>query len=206
MSQKTKVRKYQRHQPVLDKLSALSSFTLSEAKRVGLSHPVLLNLVKHGKVLRLSRGIYVVTGSVILGKEGDFSVAFKKFKGRVVISGLTALSHYGLVDEVPSTIWLLAPSDLRTKDKRYRLLRTNKDLSIGVLDKKTYRIASIERALLDGVLFSSKIGVKVCQLAIIRALRDKLTTPQKIFQVAEPLGALSLLDRIWQSVLAGVSR
>lgn len=200
------VRKYQKCQPLLDKLSKHSSFTLSEAKAIGLSHPVLLRLVKVGKVTRLTRGIYVVTSSEIGGKEGDYSVAFKKFKGRIVIGGLTALSHYGLVDEVPSAIWLLVPSELRTTDRKYRLLRTKKKLSIGVLDKGSYRIVSIERALLDGLLFSSKIGVRVSQLAVIRALRDKLTTPQKIFQMAKELESLPVLDKVWQFVLAGVAR
>jgi hypothetical protein len=55
-------------------------------------------------------------------------------------------------------------------------------------------------------VFSPKIGEKVSKLAILRAIRNGLTTQQKIFEMAKKLELLPLLDREWQSILAGLSK
>lgn len=199
-------RSYNRHEPLLKKLSKHSSFTLGEAREIGISHPVLLRLLSEGKVTRLQRGIYSVTGSELPGKEGDFSRANKKFGGKAVVGGLTALSYYRLVEEIPTKIWMLVPPTLRTIDKKYRLLRTSKDLNIGVLDEGTYRIVSIERALVDGLVFSSKIGERVAISAILRAIRTKRTTSQKLFEIAKALDVMPILNKHWQLILAGLTQ
>lgn len=206
MSQKVAPRKYQKHEPVLRKLAKLPSFTIAEARKLGLSHPTLLALVSKGNVIRLERGIYAVSGSEVIGREGDFAVAHKKFSGHCVVGGLTALSYYQLLDEIPSKIWLLVPHHIRTTDRKYRLLRTKRSLSIGVIKKSSFNITSIERTLVDSLLFSPKIGEKVSKLAILRAIRNGLTTQQKVFEMAKKLELLPLLDREWQSILAGLSR
>lgn len=206
MPQKAKRRKYQRYEPLLRKLSKINSFSMAEARAIGLSHPTILRLLKAGKTIRLERGIYAVPGSEVIGQDGDFAVANKKFSGKCVIGGLTALSFYKLVDEIPTKIWLLVPPQVRTTDKKYRLIRTTKNLSVGVIKKSSYRITSIERTLIDGLLYSSKIGEKASKLAIIRAIRNRLTNPQKLFEMAKKLDALPLLDSEWQSILAGLSK
>jgi len=206
MSKKSALRKYQRHEPLLKRLATLKSFTISEARELGLSHPTLLALVSRRTVIRLERGIYAVSGSEEIGKEGDFSVANKKFSGQCVIGGLTALSYYQLLDEIPSKIWLLVPPHIRTTDRKYRLLRTKRNLSIGVIKKSSFTITSLERTLVDSLVFSPKIGEKVSKLAILRAIRNGLTTQQKIFEMAKKLELLPLLDREWQSILAGLSK
>lgn len=206
MHRKGKRRKYQRHEPLLRKLAKLKSFSIAEAKAIGLSHPTLLKLLKTGKAIRLERGIYAVPGSEEIGQDGDFAVANKKFAGKCVIGGLTALSFYKLVDEIPTKIWLLVPPQVRTIDKKYRLIRTTKNLSVGVIKKSSYRITSVERTLIDSLLYSSKIGEKTGKLAIIRAIRNRLTNPQKLFEIAKKLDILPLLDSEWQSILAGLSK
>lgn len=201
----SKPRPYTRHEPLLKKLSKLSSFTLSEAIKIGLSHPVLLRLVKDGKVIRLQRGLYAVSGKEPIGEVGDYLTANKKFEGKGVIGGLTALSHYHLIEEIPTKLWILVPQTVRTTDKRYRLLRTNKDLNIGVLRKEGYRIVTLERALVDALWFSSKIGERVAVTAILKALRQKQTTPQKLFEVAKKMNAIKMLNKQWQPILAGLT-
>ena len=206
MNEQGFTRKYQKSAPLLKALARLPSFSISEARELGLSHPTLLALVGQGRIVRLSRGIYAVSGSEATGREGDFSVAHKRFEGQCVVGGLTALSYYQLLDEVPSKIWLLVPPHIRTTDRTYRLLRTKRDLSIGVIKEPSFMITSIERTLIDSLLFSSKIGEKVGKLAILRALRAGLTSEQKIFNMAKELDLLPLLDREWQSILAGLSK
>jgi predicted transcriptional regulator of viral defense system len=191
---------------ILTKLSKLKSFTLSDVRRLGLSHTSLYKLVKEEKIIKLTRGIYAVNGFESVGHEADYEIANKKFSGQSVIGGLTALSHYKLIDEVPSKIWLLVPPIVRTTDKKYRLIRTSKNLSIGVENYSGYKIVSLERALLDALVCITKIGERTSKLAIIRALRSRMTTEAKIFEMAKKLKVLKVLDRHWQSILAGLEK
>lgn len=59
--------------------------------------------------------------------------------------------------------------------------------------------------MLDGLIFASKIGERIAIGAMIRALRQRAASEKKLFQLADKMGALSVLDRYWQSVLAGVA-
>ena len=77
---------------------------------------------------------------------------------------------------------------------------------MGVIKKSSFTITSLERTLVDSLVFSPKIGEKVSKLAILRAIRSGLTTQQKIFEMAKKLELLLLLDREWQSILAGLSK
>jgi predicted transcriptional regulator of viral defense system len=206
MSKVRKARKYERRGPLLAQLAKLPSFTLAEANEAGLSHPEVLRLLEEKKVTRLQRGIYSVAGNEPVGEEGDYALADRKLEGRGVIGGLTALSHYSLLDESPSQIWVLVPPEVRTTDKKYRLLRTSRDLTEGVQDKGQYRISTLERALIDALVYATKIGEQVGQLAILRALRRKLTTPEKIFSMANKMDKLPVLEKVWPSILAGLAQ
>lgn len=191
---------------VLKKLARQSSFTLSEVRKCGLSQPMLLKLVKQDKVIRLRHGVYAVSGSEDVGEEADYRIAQHKFGRKAAIAGLTALFRYQLIDESPSKVWLLVPPGIRTSDRKYRLLRTSKDIRIGIEDHKTFRITSLERSLVDAIMFKAKIGEQTAKLAIIRALRKRLTTAEKIFRMADKLGCISRLEKEWPSIQAGLSQ
>lgn len=179
-------------------------FTLSDAKKLGFSHTNILNLYKQKEIIRIQRGLYSFAGLEPIGAEADYEIACKKFGDKSVIGGLTALSNYRLIDEVPSKIWVVVPINIRTTDRRYKLLRTNKNLSFGIIDNGSYRISSLERALVDGLRYQSKIGERIVKLAILRALQSKKTTADKLFSMAKKLEALSLLEKHWESITIGL--
>lgn len=185
-------------------LKRKANFTLDDARSVGISHPTLLRLVKRGKVTRLARGLYSVAGLEPIGETADYAVATKKLGPKAVIGGLTALSHYELIDEVPTQLWVLVPPSIRTTDKKYRLLRTKRNLTIGIEKTAHYRIVSIERALVDALLYSTKIGLRIATTAIVRAIRDGKTTESKLFSIAKKLDALSVLESRWEIILGGL--
>lgn len=198
------VRKQAFDDNILAKLAKLKSFTLSDFKELGMAHSTLYNLISQGKITRLSRGIYSVTGLEPIGSEGDYIIANRKLEGECIIGGLTALAHYKLLDEVPRKIWLLVPPEVRTTDKRYRLLRTYRDLSIGIIKKKEYKIVSLERALIDALVYISKIGERVAKKAIVKAIRTKQTSEKKLFEMAKLQGETRVLNKHWQSILSGL--
>jgi predicted transcriptional regulator of viral defense system len=199
------LREYQNHEKAIKRLSSKSSFTLSEADKAGLSHPEVLRLVKLGKITRIQRGLYSVSGNEPFGREADYQAADKKFKSKSVVGGLTALSNYNLIQEVPSKIWLLVPEEVRTTDKKYRLLRTKKSLNSEIIKKPTYKIVTVERALIDGLIYKTKIGERIVLTATIKALKEKITTEKKLFEAAKNIAALNILNKHWQVILAGLA-
>ncbi len=181
-------------------------FNLGDVRRAGISYSTLLRMMKRGVVTRIERGFYSVTGEEPIGSEGEYSLVKKRFGSKAVIGGLSALSYYGLIDEVPTQIWVLVPPETRSTEKKYRLLRTKKNLEAGIIKNKDYQIVSIERALVDGLVYSSKIGERIAKAAILRAIKNKLTTQSKIIEMAKKLDALTLVNKEWQSILAGLAQ
>jgi predicted transcriptional regulator of viral defense system len=192
--------------PRLKHLSQQGVFTLEDANRAGISTTTLYRMVAAGKVIRLERGLYATPKSAPPGSEADFEIACKRFSRGVAIGGLTALYHYGLIDEVPTQIWLLVSPTVRSTDRKYRFLRTTRPLNIGIKATSKFRIVTLERALVDAIVFSSKLGERLAMGAVIRALRRKATSPEKLFSLANELGCISKLEASWQAILAGLGQ
>ena len=200
-------RRQKKSKNVSDKSALVRAcFTRSEARNVGMSRSTIPRLVKHGVITKIDRGLYALAGAELHGEAADFAIACKKFGNSSSIGGLSALFHYQLTDEVPSQIWVLVPPHVRTISKKYRLLRTKRDLLSYMELRQHYKIVSLERALIDALVYSSKIGERLVKVAFIRALRRKATNARKLFVVAESLGALALLESEWQGILAGVGQ
>lgn len=195
-----------KQQDAIQQLSQSVTFGLKDAARVGISRTTVARLVGSGVFTKIARGVYSVSESEPLGDAADFAIACKRFGPKSVIGGLSALVEYNLTEIVPQQIWVLVPPTVQASDSHYRLLRTKRDLSEGIISKDGYRITSIERTLVDALIFVSKIGELNAKTAIIKAIRQKQTSQKKIFQLAEKIDALPILDKHWQSILAGVTQ
>jgi predicted transcriptional regulator of viral defense system len=195
-----------KYKQAISTLKSKQTFSLIEARKVGISHTAIYRLVGRGNIVKLARGIYAIAGErLAVGESADFTIACKKFRSQSIIGGVTALFHYGLIDEVPNQLWLLVPPSIRTTDPKYYLIRTKRDLTQGISKFDSYKITSLERTLIDALVFSSKIGERLAKQAVIRALRRNVTSSSKIFSMAETLNALRIVERHWQSILAGVA-
>jgi predicted transcriptional regulator of viral defense system len=190
----------------IKKLSLLAAFTLKDAARAGIPRSTVARLVKREIFTRMERGVYTVATNEPVGNIGDFVVACKRCGPLSVIGGLSALFEYGLIDSVPTQVWVLVPQTVRVSDSRYRLLRTKRNLTEGVVRKDGYRITSIERSVLDALVFASKIGERNAIAAAIKALKQGDTTEKKLFQLASKIGALRYLDKYWQAIVAGLGQ
>lgn len=190
----------------IKKLSRLGAFTLKDAARAGIPRSTVARLVEREIFTRLERGVYSVATNEPVGNSGDFVVACKRCGPLSVVGGLSALFEYGLIESVPTQVWVLVPQTVRISDSRYRLLRTKRNLTDGVLRKDGYRIASIERSILDALVFTSKIGERNAIAAAIKALKQGDVSEKKLFQLAGKIDALRYLDKYWQAIVAGVSQ
>lgn len=178
-----------------NKLKKHGFFKLADAEKVGLSQPMLSRLVGQGKITRVGRGIYVHPKARIPTETAGFQIAQAKFGMTAAIGGLSALAHYNLTEQVPTETWVIVPPEVWTKEKGYRLLRTKSGTEIGVEVKKGFRIVSVERALVEALKFSSKIGETTALKAVRTAIKNKQTNLMKIRKMASALKLDSALAR-----------
>ncbi len=181
------------------KLKKLGVFTRSQAATMGLSHQSLSRLVEEGKIIRVGRGMYLHADGN-LGRDIDYQVACTKFGPKSAIGGLTALFHYGLIEQVPGQVWVLVPPNQITHARLYRLIRTKINPDRGIINENGYRIVSVERAVLEGLKMAKKIGERTAVQAARVALSTGQTTEGKLGRAAKEIGLDSVLTRYFEVI------
>jgi predicted transcriptional regulator of viral defense system len=183
------------------KLKKMGPFTLAQAKKLGLSQQYLSKLVKEEKINRVGRGIYLHPKASVV-REIDFQIACAKFGTKSAVGGLTALFYYNLAEQVPHQTWVLVPPEKITSDQNYRLIRTKTPLDLGIIEKNNYRIVTIERAIVEGLKLATKLGERTAIKAARDAIRQRLTTMNKIGNMAKDLGLRSYLTKYFEAIVA----
>lgn len=185
----------------VDKLKKLSVFKIPEAVSVGISQPTLSRLVKEGLVIKIARGLYMHPKANIKTEKLDYIVACVKFGNKAYITGMTALFYYGLIEQVPKKTWISVPASTRTTDNKYNLIRVKQYNPEGIIRSKYYKIASIERTLVDCLRYSSKIGVRTIISATTRAVVDKKTKIDDVIKLAKKLKLNKTLSKYWETII-----
>lgn len=185
----------------LGKLKPLGIFRLRDAKKVGVSQQTLSRLVQEGRIIRLDYDLYRHPESSIDPATEDFAVACAKFSRESAIGGLSALFHYNLTDQAPRQIWVLVPPTVISRNPRYRCMRTKSSLAVGIVEHRTYRITTIERAIAEAFRFATKLGLETAIGAARQATRNKQTTAAKILKMARALGYESHLLKHWEAII-----
>lgn len=124
---------------------------------MGVSKSKILQLTDDGVIIRLAPGFYIHNHSQIDPEDYDFALACKKFGKESLIGGISALYHYGLIPQVPDRIWVIVPPHIRTTQSLFCLIRSLQDPNIKVIEKKFYRISTIERTIIESLSYASKI-------------------------------------------------
>ena len=183
------------------KIKRLGVFTLAQAEALGLKPPRITRLVQAGKLKRVGHGIYLHPEAEISRTVG-FQIAQAKFGPLSAIGGLSALFHYNLVEQVPGQTWVIVAPKTRTYERIYRLMRTKSDPQTGIDSQAGFRIASVERALIEALRFSSKIGEGTALRAVRTALSKKLTTEAKLGRMAKSLHLEKTLAKFFEAIIS----
>ena len=182
------------------KLKKLGVFTLAQGKAAGISQQDISRLVATKDLVRLDRGIYLHP-KTSLDKDVGFQIAYSKFGPESAIGGLSALYHYNLAEQVPGEIWVVVPAEKRTREKGYKLIRTKTSLDKQIIDEKGYRIVTVERAVLEALKFSTKIGERTAVKAAREALATRKTTEAKLAKAAKELELESVLAKYLEVIV-----
>jgi len=186
----------------VEKLKKMGIIGVSDAARIGISQPSLSRLVSEGKITRVGPGLYLHPNSPIGAEERDYAVACAKFGPKAVIGGMTALFHYGLIEQIPHKIWVMVPYERRTTHTLYRCVRTKTDPAEGVEDHQYYRITNIERTLVEAFRYASKIGLRIAFHAARTAIKEKQTGIEKIHRQAKNLKLEKFIERHWEALIS----
>ena len=186
------------------KLQSMGLFRLSEAqKKVGVSQSTLYRWVDRGLIKHVSRGLYIHPKSSILSEYLDFAIACSHFGPKSAIGGLSALFHYGLIEQVPQQVWLVVLPFRKdeSNQRKYKCLRTQTSLRIGIDKKKNFRITNVDRTLLEAMKFATKVGQRTAMSSARKALREGLTTEKKLAQMSHRLKMKNVLDKYWEAIV-----
>jgi predicted transcriptional regulator of viral defense system len=186
-------------------LIPLGVFTQKEAlETLSISQPSFYRLVKKSGVIKtVERGYYIHSHAEIKDEHLDFIVACKKFGEQSVIGGITALEFYNLTELVAPQIWVLIPPNKRVSNhSKYKTIKTTTPLDVGIVNADGFRIVSLERALIEGLKYHTKIGESTGIKAILEALKNNQTTEGAIFKMAKKLDLLSYINKKWEMITA----
>ena len=176
------------------KLKKLGIFSILQAVGLGLTQQGLSRLVAAQKLTRVGRGLYIHPDADLKGDIG-FQVACAKFGPKSAIAGLSALFHYNLVEQVPGHIWIVVPPEKRSSEAGYKLIRTKISMEKCIVSTNGFRIVSLERAVLEGLKLSTKIGERNAIKAARDALAHRRTTILKLGKCAQELGLEKVLQK-----------
>lgn len=171
------------------KLQDLKRFTYQEALAHGLTKRKLERLVSHGEVQRISRGIYAI--STPTDENPSFGIACKIVGFPCAICLWSALVYYDLTDEIDRKTWVMVPSDRRRTYTNIRLVRLkNPQWNIGILREEDYWITTIERTIIDCLVYHRFIGTMAATVALKRAIQANITNIASLIEMATQLGCL----------------
>ena len=184
----------------LDQLKKLGLFRACEVTELGYTNVDLSRLYAQGFLQKFDRGVYKHVSYTIDPNIIDFAVACTRFGESTVVGGLSALFYYNLIETVPSKVWLLVPSPKKTVNLNYQFMRTLTPLTVEVKQEKEFKIVTLERALVEGFYFSTKIGLDLCMKATGVAIKENLTNLSKIAKAAKGLNMNAVINKHWEAL------
>ena len=183
MSQISKMKNYS-----LPKKLTGRPFSLKEALGQGLTKYALQQQLRNGSLIRLTRGVYKASSDGDLGVESQYQAATIQCGLPSCVSLLSALEYYQITDQIPNRTWMLVPNEKRVQSKKLKLIRSrNPQWDIGIRKSKTYWISTLERTLIDCLLYKSLVGSQVSLEAIKKAVLQKKVKWGALYDMAKKM-------------------
>lgn len=163
-------------------------FSLAEALSYGLSKSYLTRMVKAGLLERLGRGVYQVSSADPEKREELYHIATLRCGTPSAICLLSALDHYHLTDQIPKRTWMLVPASKRVRASDLKLIRSrNPHWKIGIRKTRQYWITTLDRTLIDCIVYMRLIGSQVALSALKLAIGQNKTKPGTLYDLAKKM-------------------
>ena len=181
-------------------------FSTKEAVALGLSKITLTRMVKSGLLERLSRGIYQVVDDhtdidskriKVSSKKAPYTELEREYISATLKCGhpsavclLSALQFYNLTDEIPNRIWMMVPESKRVRSEALKIVRCRQPKwDQGFHKNKDFWITTIERTLIDCIVYKRIVGQQVALSALKLALSEKKIKLGNLYEIARSIGA-----------------
>ncbi|OFZ25211.1 MAG: hypothetical protein A2381_12280 [Bdellovibrionales bacterium RIFOXYB1_FULL_37_110] len=169
-------------------------FSLKDAKNIGIPRSYIRKWLEEDKIEKVSHGFYKINIDEY-DKETPLIDAVSIVGKPSVICLLSALEFYNITDQIPKKTWIMVPATKKCSNKRLRLYRTRNPMwDIGIDKHNNYAITSIERTLVECLLFKKILGLPVVMQAIKEALRMKQTTLSDIIKMANKMSVYHRIE------------
>ncbi len=164
-------------------------FTLAEASTYGVTRYYIKRMLEEGILLEIKKGVFQKEGSPDdYGHLASFAAATVKLKERSAICLWSALSFYGLTDEVPTKVWCILPYPYGVSSVKCIRLKDPK-WEIGIDKHDGFEITNIERTIVDCFLSSKYVPVSESFNVLKQAIATKKTTVSKVLSMAKNLNS-----------------
>ncbi len=164
-------------------------FSAREAVACGLSKASLTRMVKSGVLDRVSRGVYQLSDRIDGTGEDLYRVAMLRCGTPAAICLLSALEHYHLTDQIAKQVWVLVPEPKRISSKDLKLIRSrDPQWDIGIRKTQGYWITTLERTLIDCLLYRRLIGNQIALESLKQAVAQKKVKLGHIYDTAKKMG------------------
>lgn len=158
---------------------------------LGLARVSLTRLVRQGRLVRVSRGLYALPDQQVSEHTAFAEVALKVPQG--VICLLSALRFHELTTQSPFKIWLAIPNKARAPTMEYPPLHivrfSGVALTEGVeehtVDGVPVRVTGIAKTIADCFKYRNKIGLDVALEALREAWRAKRVSMDDLWHYAQ---------------------
>lgn len=175
-------------------------FKLKEGEEAGIPRSVIRSWLDDDIIERIAHGTYKSTDD-----EYDSENAYIEATAIVgctsAVCLLSALELYNLTDQIPKKTWLMVPVDKKTTNEKIRLLRSRNPMwKIGIIKEDGYQVTSVERTLVDCLIYRKAIGSSVAIDAIKEALRTKKAKLVDIIKMAKKMKVYHRIELIIEAL------
>jgi predicted transcriptional regulator of viral defense system len=167
----------------------------SQAKKLGINEPILIQMCAEGLLVKESRGLYRLADLPPLSEPDLIQIASRV--PQAVICLISALSYHQLTTQIPFKVYIALPQETKAPRIEYPPLDiiylSVKPYFSGIekhnLDGVSLQIYSREKTVADCFKFRNKIGLDIA----LEALKDYLRQPNRNI---EELVKCARVDRV----------
>ena len=171
-----------------------------ELAELGYSRWEIPNIIKQGKIEKVSRGLYRRADAEIT--ENYSLAAVVKIFPRGILCLLTALRYHGIGTQDPPHVWVAVP--IKTKPPKIiglpvkMVTFSGASLTSGVIHVKIdgipAHITNPARTVIDCFRYRNKIGIDVALEALREGLRQKKISREDLRNYAQRLRAWNVIQ------------
>lgn len=163
-------------------------FSYREAVKLGFGQHIVIKLLAQGLIERVSRGVYQLTAQAGGASEDLYRAATLRCGLPSSVCLLSALEHYNLTDQIARKVWMLVPESKRVQARELKLIRSRcPKWDIGIKKTKGYWITTVERTLIDCIVYKRIVGSQVALAALRQAVTQKKVKLGTLYDMARKL-------------------